>query len=150
MRIYLYAACAAAFLTSGAVTADDVTVTAEQDSNVSTPIELSVVQLDQITAGSLKLPNGKDQAQFENFDNPSPDQVGVNFCDDTGIFCHPALTRRSGKALTATAGKTRSVDGFGNDGPWMSTAVSPVITCVGFEIPAGLGDGPVLGSGCSE
>ena len=144
MRMPILMVSAAAFLISGAVAADE-------DSLESTPVELSAAQMDQITAGSLQLPNGK--VQFANFDNPAPDLV-ANFCDGSGLFCHPALTRRSATASNpdgtgATAGHGPSVDGAGNDGPWAATVGSPVITCVGFSIPAGLGPGPRLGSGCS-
>ena len=70
MRISLYVACAAAFLTSGAVVADENAVAVDEDAQESMPIELSAVQMDQITAGSLGLPNGK--VVHRNFDNPAP------------------------------------------------------------------------------
>ena len=145
MKISLFVVCAAAFLSSGAVAADEDIVAVDEDTNESTPIELSAAQMDQITAGTLELPNGNNQ--HDNFDNPSPDQTGVGFCDADGLFCHPALTRRSDTARAATTGNGPSVDGFGNDGPWAATVGSPVITCVGFDLPPDfLGMG---GAGCS-
>ena len=113
MKISLYVVCAAAFLTSGAVVADE-------DTNESTPIELSAAQMDQITAGSLELPN--DNVVQSDFDNPSP-----------GDF-HPALTKRALAALAATTGNGPSVQEEGNEGPWSATIASPVITCVGAEV----------------
>ena len=138
MRTQFFSMCAVAVLVSAPVLADE-------------PIELSAQQMDQITAGTLSLPSG--DTQFDDFDNPSPNFV-ANFCDGSGPFCHPALTRRSATASNpagtgATAGKVPSVDGAGNDGPWAATVGSPVITCVGFAIPAGLGPGPRFGAGCS-
>jgi hypothetical protein len=100
------------------------------------PVELTAQQMDQITAGSLRLDNGTGgKIIFANFDNPAG--------DDT-MFGHPALGKRS---LTShKPGQGPSVSGFRNDGPWVATVVSPVITCVGFEItpgggPAGTGGG---------
>ena len=133
MRTQFFSTIAVAVLFSAPIFADE-------------PIVLSAQQMDQITAGTLSLPNGR--TQFDNFDNPSPDQEGVNFCSG-GEFCHPALTRRSATALGATAGKVPSVDGFANDGPWAATVVSPRITCVGLSLPAGMGPGPRFGAGCS-
>ena len=120
MKISLYVVCAAVFLASGAVAADEDTVVADKDTNESTPIELSVTQMDQITAGTLGLPNSN--TQFDNFDNPAPNVNGyIGLCnEDTGELCHPAVTRRSDTALGATAGHGRSVAGV-NDGPWAST-----------------------------
>ena len=119
MKNLLFVFCAAAFLISGAAVADD-------DTDVSAPIELSAEQMDQITAGSLKLPNGK--VVHDNYDNPAPNVNGylgaaTGLCDtDTGAFCHPALTRRSDTALDATLGHGPSVGGV-NDGPWAATQV---------------------------
>ena len=126
MKISLYVVCAAAFLTSGAVAADEDAVVADVDTDVSAPIELSAAQMDQITAGSLKLPNGK--VVHANYDNPAPNVNGylgaaTGLCDtDTGAFCHPALTRRSDTAIDATMGHGPSVGGV-NDGPWAATQV---------------------------
>ena len=142
MKISLYVVCAAAFLTSGAVVADEDTVVADEDTDVSAPIELSAAQMDQITAGTLELPNG--DTQFDLFDNPAPNVDGyLMACDaGTGAFCHPALTRRSAKAF-ATLGHGPSVLGV-NEGPWAATAASPVIRCFGLaQDPMG------SGSGCS-
>ena len=119
MKNLLFVFCAAAFLISGAAVADD-------DTDVSAPIELSAEQMDQITAGSLKLPNGN--VVHDNYDNPAPNVNGylgaaTGLCDtDTGAFCHPALTRRSDTALDATLGHGPSVGGV-NDGPWAATQV---------------------------
>ena len=147
MKKSFYTVCVAAFLTSGAVVADEDTVVADEVADESTPIELSAGQMDQITAGTLQLNNNNNKEIFTNFDNPAGDDVGVAFCDATGAFCHPALTRRSDTARAATTGHGPSVDGFGNDGPWAATVVSPVITCVGFDT-TGLPLGPGAG-GCS-
>lgn len=132
MKISLYVVCAAAFLTSGAVVADE-------DTSESTPIELSAEQMDQITAGTLKLNNGTgSKLIFVDFDNPAPNLV-ANFCDGSGPFCHPALTRRSLTAAdpTTNEGATKGhgpsaagPDGT-NDGPWAATVVSPVIDICG-------------------
>ena len=148
MKISLFVVCATAFLTSGAVVADEDAVVADEDTNESTPIELSAAQMDQITAGTLQLNNNNNKEIFAGFDNPSPDVLAA-FCDPavSSEFCHPALTRRSDTARAATTGNGPSVDGFGNDGPWAATVVSPVITCVGFSLPPdfmGMG-----GGGCS-
>jgi hypothetical protein len=133
MKISLYVVCAAAFLTSGAVAADEDTVVADEVPTESTPIELSVAQMDQITAGTLLLPNGK--SQFAGFDNPAPNVPGYlgeagDLCGvlPDGAFCHPALNRRSDTAFV-TAGKSPQVGGNGNDGPWAATVASPVISC---------------------
>ena len=132
MKISLYVVCAAAFLTSGAVVADEDTVVADEDTTESTPIELSVAQMDQITAGTLELNNGTNgKLIFEGFDNPAP-----------GGF-HPALTKRAQAAIDATTGHGPSVAGV-NEGPWAATAVSTVISCVGAPIPPS-----GSGSGCS-
>ena len=131
MKISLFVVCAAAFLSSGAVAADEVIVAVDEDTNESTPIELSAAQMDQITAGTLLLPNGN--TQHDDFDTPAP-----------GDF-HHALTKRAQAAIDATTGHGPSVLGF-NEGPWGATAVSPVISCVGFDttgLPLG------TGSGCS-
>ena len=144
MKISLYVVCAAAFLTSGAIAADEDTVVADKDTNENTPIELSVAQMDQITAGTLLLPSGN--VVQENFDNPAPNEDGylsavlgpIILGGDQGLctalepaFCHPALTRRSDTALGATMGHGPSVGGAdsSNDGPWAATVVSPVISC---------------------
>ena len=151
MKIFLFVVCAAAFLTSGAVAADEDAVVADKDTQESKPIELSAAQMDQITAGTLQLNNGTGgKLIFENFDNPAPN-FAANFCDGSGPFCHPALTRRSLTAADhllgtgATAGHGPSVAGL-NDGPWVATAASPMITCVGISIPDGAGG---TGSGCT-
>jgi hypothetical protein len=124
-------------LASGAAVAED-----------SKPIELTDAQMDQISAGSLLLPNGK--VQHDLFDNPAPDVNGYfGVCDtSTGQFCHPALTRRSDQVFVATAdGSDTTVIGF-PDGPWSATSVSPMIGCVGADIPAGTGPNGT-GTGCS-
>jgi hypothetical protein len=145
MRMTLLALVPAALLVaaSGAA-AQDIP---ERDVQRSEPIQLTAAQMDQITAGSLLLPNGDIQQNL--FDNPAPNVNGYfGFCDaDTGMFCHPALTRRSDQVFEAAAGHEPSVTGF-PDGPWTATAASPVIACVGFYIPAGTGPGGT-GSGCS-
>ena len=117
----------AAFLAVGAVAADE-----ETDANA--PIELSAAQMDQITAGTLLLPNGK--TVFDNFDNPAPNKDGYlsallgDVCTNAApALCHPALTRRSDAALVTAFPPVRSVTGLGNDGPWTATVVSPVISC---------------------
>ncbi len=90
------------------------------------PIELTAAQMDQITAGTLRLDNGTGgKLIFVNFDHPEPG------CD--GLFCHPALNARADSADTATEGHGPSVNGV-NDGPWVATAASPMITCVGFQL----------------
>lgn len=133
MKISLSIVCAAALLTSGAVAADEDAVVVDGDTDVSAPIELSAEQMDQITAGTLLLPNGN--TVFDNFDNPAPnDPAGylaaiVPFCDGVNDgFCHPALNRRSDAAFV-TAGKGPQVGDGGNDGPWAATVASPVISC---------------------
>ena len=140
MKVTLIVLCTAAFLTAGAVAN-------AQDVQRSGPIELTAPQMDQITAGSLLLPNGK--VQHNLFDNPAPNVNGYfGLCDaDTGAFCHPALTRRSAQVFQAAAGHEPTVAGF-PDGPWAATAASPVIGCVGAAIPSGSGPGGT-GSGCS-
>ncbi len=117
MKISLFVVCAAAFLTSGAVVADE-------DTKESAPIELSVAQMDQITAGTLGLPNGK--TALDSFDTPAPNVNGyLGICDEaTGAFCHPAITRRSDAAF-ATAGHVPSANPPGvSDGPWAATDVA--------------------------
>lgn len=57
MKKSLLVACAAACLATGVVVADD-------EVDESKPIELTVTQMDQITAGSLDLPSGV--VLFEN------------------------------------------------------------------------------------
>ena len=141
MKISLYVVCAAAFLTSGAVVADEDTVVVDEDTNESMPIELNAAQMDQITAGTLKLNNGTGgKLIFDNFDNPAPnDPEGyiaelLGACDGVGDgFCHPALNRRSDAAFV-TAGKGPQVggdDGFGNDGPWAATQASQAVRFCG-------------------
>ena len=127
MRISVFVVLASAFLTSGAVAADENT-------QESTPIELSAVQMDQITAGALELPN--DKVIFSGFDNPAPNVDGyvatlVGPCDPaTGFLCHPAITRRSDAAfVTAGHGPSANPQGV-NDGPWAATVKSPVIDFV--------------------
>ena len=116
MKISQVMVFAAAFLVTGAIAADEVT-------SADTPIELSAAQMDQITAGTLKLPNGN--LVFDNFDNPAPDVdgyvsvaigeamgLGAGLCTFFGgAFCHPALTRRSDTVLDATFGKGPFVGG---------------------------------------
>lgn len=112
------------------------------------PVKLSDTQMDQISAGSLLLPNGK--VQHELFDNPAPNVNGYfGACDvDTGLFCHPALTRRSDQVFVAVAeGSEKTVVGF-PDGPWSATSASPMIGCVGADIPAGTGPNGT-GTGCA-
>jgi hypothetical protein len=119
MRISLIVVCTAALTLSGVAAADD-------------PVELSAAQMDQITAGSLGLPNGK--VVHSNFDNPAPNVDGylagfLGLCDTaTGAFCHPALTRRSDAAFASN--NAPSVTGLGNDGPWTATVVSDQIDFV--------------------
>jgi hypothetical protein len=137
MKISLFVVCAAAFLTSGAVVADEDTVVADEVTTESTPIELSAAQMDQITAGSLTLNNGTGgKVIFDGFDNPAPNVNGYladilgGLCDPAvgGAFCHPALNRRSDSALASV--NAPSGNPFGNDGPWVATIVSGgVITC---------------------
>ena len=143
MKFSLCVVCAAAFLTSGAVTADEDTVVADEDTNESTPIELSAVQMDRITAGSLLLPNGN--VQFRSFDNAAPnDPAGYiagpdvnDFCDGVSDgFCHPALNRRSLTALVTTGHGPSVIPGGPNDGPWAATVMSPVIDLCGGPAPA--------------
>ncbi len=145
MKISLSIVCAAALLTSGAVVADEDAVVVDGDTDVSAPIELSAAQMDQITAGTLKLNNGTGgKLIFDNFDNPAPnDPEGyiaelLGACDGVGDgFCHPALNRRSDAAFV-TAGHGPQVggdDGFGNDGPWAATQASPVISLCGGPAP---------------
>ena len=130
MRISLIAVCTAVLAFSGVVAADE-------------PVELSALQMDQITAGSLQLNNGTGgKIVFGGFDNPAPNSDGYvseilgplmgfdgGLCTNLEpMFCHPALTRRSDGAL-ATGGHGPSVNPFGNDGPWAATVASPVISC---------------------
>ena len=121
MKISRIAVYATILAFSGAIAADE-------------PIELSTAQMDQITAGSLKLPNGN--VSQDNFDNPAPNVNGyIGLCNEaTGEFCHPALTRRSATALCATAGHGPSVGGV-NDGAWAATQASPVIDICGSPFP---------------
>jgi hypothetical protein len=109
MRLLLIAVYAAALAFSGVIMADENTIGSE-------PIELSTAQMDQITAGTLLLPNGN--LQFEKFDNPAPNVNGyIGLCDVvTGEACHPAVTRRSDTAFRATFA--------GQRGPWASTAAA--------------------------
>ena len=143
MRISLSIVCAAALLTSGAVAADEDAVVADDDTDVSAPIELSAEQMDQITAGSLLLPNGN--VVFRNFDNPAPnDPAGYiagpdvnNFCDGVADgFCHPALNRRSLTALVTTGHGPSVIPGGPNDGPWAASVVSQAVTLCGGPAPA--------------
>ena len=126
MKISLLVACAAACFATGVVLADDAV-------DESKPVELTTIQMDQITAGSLGLPNGK--VVQDSFDNPAPNVNGylgelLGLCDTTtGAFCHPALTRRSDAAFV-TGPLVPNVTGDGNDGPWTATIVSPVIDFV--------------------
>ena len=132
MKISQTIVFAAAFLAVGAVAADE-----ETDANV--PIELSAAQMDQITAGTLKLPNGN--LVHDNFDNPAGNDAGyiaglLGFCDGVGdAFCHPALNRRSDAAFV-TAGKGPQVTPLGNDGPWVATVASHKITICGGDFGA--------------
>ena len=71
MKISLVVACAAACFATGVVVAEDTV-------DESKPIELTALQMDQITAGDLTTPGNK---VFEGFDNPAP-----------GDF-HPALLK---------------------------------------------------------
>ena len=136
MKNSFYTVCVAAFLASGVVAADEDTVVDDEDANDGAPIELSAVQMDQITAGSLQLNNGTGgKIIFANFDNPAPNVDGYlsalfgDVCtNDEPELCHPALTRRSNAAF-ATAGHSPAVTPFGNDGPWSATVASPVISC---------------------
>ncbi len=123
MKISLSIVCAAALLTSGAVAADENAVVADDDTDVIAPIELSVAQMDQITAGTLILPNGN--TQFDLFDNPAPNVNGyIGICDiASGEGCHPALTRRSETALEATADHGPTIIGV-NEGPWAATGAA--------------------------
>jgi hypothetical protein len=122
MKTSLYVAVAVSLMASVAMAGEPVTK----------PVELSLVQMDQITAGSLLLRNGR--VVFADFDNPAPDETGylaglLELCDPatSGAFCHPALTRRSDSAFASV--NAPSVTGLGNDGPWTATVVSPVISC---------------------
>ena len=108
MRTQLFSMFAVTVLLSAPVMADE-------------PIELSAQQMDQITAGTLGLPNGK--TALDSFDTPAPNVNGyLGVCDEaTGAFCHPAITRRS-LAAFATAGHVPSANPPGvSDGPWAST-----------------------------
>ena len=125
MRISLIAVCAAALAFSGAVAADE-------------PIELSAAQMDQITAGTLLLPNGR--LQFNEYDNAAPNAPagylagGEGLCDGAAdAFCHPALNRRSDKAFV-TAGHGFQVTNAGNDGPWSAGVASPAIGLCGEPV----------------
>ena len=105
----IYAIILGALLASGIALAEE-----------SKPVVLTAEQMDTITAGTLGLPNGNTVQ--DNFDNPAPNVNGyIGICDAaSGLFCHPALTRRSDTALGATAGHGPSVGGV-NDGPWVAT-----------------------------
>ena len=81
--------------------------------------------MDQITAGTLGLPNGK--TALDSFDTPAPNVNGyLGVCDEaTGAFCHPAITRRSDTAFV-TAGHVPSANPPGvSDGPWAATEAAP-------------------------
>lgn len=62
----ILAICAALCLSSGAFAADN-------EADEAKPIELTAAQMDQITAGDLTLPNGRQI--FVGFDNPAPGPV---------------------------------------------------------------------------
>lgn len=136
MKYSLLVVCAAAVLTSGVVAADE-------DSDEIKPIELTAVQMDQITAGSLLLPNGN--IVFDNFDNPAPNDPagyiagpdGGDFCGvvPDGGFCHPALNRRSLTALVTTGHGPSVMPGGPNDGPWAATVVSHAVILCGGPAP---------------
>ena len=94
MKKSLLVACAAACLATGVAVADDQV-------DESKPVELTVTQMDKITAGSLILPNGK--VVFAGFALPNAaDPYGAD------LFSHP---------------------GLGNPafGPWQAHFNSPVI-----------------------
>lgn len=66
--------------------------------------QLSLDELDRVTAGDLGLPNGN--VLFEGFDNAAPGQFHPNFDrSETGF------------------------DASGNEGPWSAHFYSPVIEC---------------------
>lgn len=75
MKYSLLVVCAVACLTTGAVVADD-------EVDESEPIELTALQMDQITAGDLTTPGNQ---VLTGFDNPAP-----------GDF-HPTLLMGVGK-----------------------------------------------------
>jgi hypothetical protein len=88
MKILLSAAFAALMLVGNIAQADE-----------AAPIELTVAQMDQITAGDLTLPN--DKQVFLGFDNPAP-----------GDF-HPVFERSGGRS----------------EGPWEAHFNAGPITC---------------------
>jgi hypothetical protein len=88
MKSLLSAAFAAALLFANIAQADE-----------AAPIELTAAQMDQITAGDLTLPNGKQV--FVGFDNPAP-----------GDF-HPVFLHGRG----------------GSEGPWEAHFNAGPITC---------------------
>ncbi len=117
MRALFSAAFTAAFLLSGPALADEA-----KPVDPSKPIELTAAQMDTVTAGNLKLPNGNIIFGDPDFDNPAPGEL------------HPSFDR-SPTAGFATNGYNGPVVPFvpfegsgGNEGPWSAAIKSPVIS----------------------
>ena len=128
MRALFSAAFAAAFLLSGPALADEA-----KPVDPSKPIELTAAQMDTVTAGNLKLPNGNiifDGPGPFGFDNPAPGDFHPTFSIDFG-------GRRSNTAADATFGYNGPVvddptASGGNEGPWSAGVKSPVMSITGF------------------
>ena len=127
MRALFSAAFTAAFLLSGPALADEA-----KPVDPSKPIELTAAQMDTVTAGNLKLPNGHVIFGDPDFDNPAPGIAHPNFATTDGG--RRSLTA-TGTILSATTGHGPSVSGLGNEGPWSATVVSPVISICTNVIP---------------
>ena len=92
-------------------------------------ISMNNTQMDKVTAANLVLPNGKViLGDPGDFDNPAPGEFHPSFAISDG-------GRRSDTAQAATTGHGPSVSGFGNEGPWSATVVSPVISICTNVIP---------------
>ncbi len=120
MKTLLSTAFALAILFSGSAFADD-----------TKPIELSAVQMDQITAGGNLLPNGNEI--FPGFDNPAPFDFHPNFDRESGGGARSTTAADfnfgEGGGVTANNGPPNGP--FGNEGPWSAHFMSPVISCIG-------------------
>lgn len=83
MKLSLIATIASMCFATGVVIADE-----EVDVDDSKPIELTATQMDQVTAGSNILPNGK--IIFGGFALPNVDDpYGEDFMTHPGLFSNP-------------------------------------------------------------